>query len=138
MVVEAGVRARMRDGVSLVADVYRPAGPGRYPVLLSRTPYNRRVEGAVASRLAAAGYVVAVQDVRGRFGSEGVFEPFLNEVADGFDSVEWAAGLPGSTGAVGMFGGSSVDLTQLFAAAARPPHLRAKQGRDPAAVPAHA
>jgi putative CocE/NonD family hydrolase len=121
--VEAGVRGTMRDGVTLVADVYRPAGDGTYPVLLTRTPYNRRGDIAAGPLLASHGYVVVQQDVRGRFESEGVFDPFRNEAADGYDTVEWAATLRGANGRVGMFGGSYVGATQMLAASLRPPHL---------------
>jgi len=121
--VETGLSAGMRDGVVLVADVYRPAADGRFPTLLQRTPYDRRNEAATAHALAAAGYAVVVQDVRGRFGSEGEFDPFRHEAADGYDSVEWAAALPFSDGRMGMFGSSYVGATQMLAAMARPPHL---------------
>jgi hypothetical protein len=121
--VETGVTARMRDGVALAADVYRPAAEGRFPTLLKRTPYDRRAEASSAQELAAAGYLVVVQDVRGRYGSEGEFDPFRHEAADGYDSVEWAAALPSSDGRVGMFGGSYVGATQMLAAMAKPPHL---------------
>ncbi|HJS58593.1 MAG TPA: CocE/NonD family hydrolase [Vicinamibacteria bacterium] len=121
--VETGVIAKMRDGVALTADVYRPADGGRFPTLLQRTPYDRRGEVMAAYDLAAAGYVVIVQDVRGRYGSEGEFDPFRHEAEDGYDSVEWAASLPWSDGRVGMFGGSYVGATQMLAAMAMPPHL---------------
>ncbi len=123
VVVDYGVRAKMRDGVSLVADVYRPAKPGKYPVLLERTPYNRKGEGWFAMLLAAKDYVVILQDTRGRFESEGEFYPFRHEAADGYDTVEWAAGLEHSNGKVGMFGGSYVGATQMLAATEAPPHL---------------
>jgi putative CocE/NonD family hydrolase len=123
VVVDYGVRARMRDGVSLVADVYRPSRPGRYPVVLERTPYNRRGDAALALELAARDYVVVLQDTRGRYESEGEFYPFRHEGADGYDSVEWAAGLEYSNGKVGMMGGSYVGATQMLAAAETPPHL---------------
>ena len=121
--VETGVIARMRDGVALTADVYRPASEGPLPTLLKRTPYDRRDEAAAAYELAAAGYLVVVQDVRGRYASEGEFDPFRHEAEDGYDSVEWAATLPASDGRVGMFGGSYVGATQMLAAMAKPPHL---------------
>jgi len=121
--VETGVIARMRDGVALTADVYRPASEGPLPTLLQRTPYDRRGEAAAAYELAAAGYLVVVQDVRGRYASEGEFDPFRHEAEDGYDSVEWAATLPASDGRVGMFGGSYVGATQMLAAMAKPPHL---------------
>jgi putative CocE/NonD family hydrolase len=121
--VDHGVAATMRDGVVLRADVYRPAGDGPFPVLLTRTPYNRAGEVGQAAELAAHGYIVVCQDTRGRYESGGAFYPFLNEGRDGYDSVEWAAGLKGSNGKVGMFGGSYVGATQWLAATERPPHL---------------
>jgi putative CocE/NonD family hydrolase len=121
--VEANVAVVMRDGVTLRADVYRPAADGRYPVLLTRTPYDRRGDIEVGPALASHGYVVVQQDVRGRYGSEGAFDPFRNEAADGFDTIEWAAALPYANGKVGMFGGSYVGATQMLAASSHPPHL---------------
>ena len=121
--IENGVHVKMRDGVSLVADVYRPRIEGRFPVLLERTPYNRSAESSMAYELASHGYVVVLQDTRGRYESGGVFYPFLNESQDGFDTVEWAAKLDYANGKVGMFGGSYVGATQMLAAMARPPHL---------------
>jgi putative CocE/NonD family hydrolase len=121
--VERGVRAAMRDGVKLAADIYRPDADARFPVLLQRTPYDRKGAAAQAHDLAAQGYLVVMQDVRGRFDSEGEFYPFVHEAEDGYDSVEWAAALPNSNGRVGMFGGSYVGATQMLAAMAKPPHL---------------
>jgi putative CocE/NonD family hydrolase len=121
--IQQGVSVKMRDGVSLVADVYRPVSDEKFPVLLERTPYNRTNEAGTANTLAAHGYIVVLQDTRGRFGSGGEFYPFRNESADGFDTVEWAAKLDQSNGKVGMFGGSYVGATQLLAAMAVPPHL---------------
>ena len=123
VIVEKGVRTKMRDGVVLVADVYRPKGDGQFPVLLERTPYDRKDESAMAQELAAHGYVVVVQDTRGRYESDGEFYPFRDESQDGYDTVEWAAQLDHSDGKVGMFGGSYVGATQMLAAMARPPHL---------------
>jgi len=120
--VDAGVRVKMRDGVSLVCDVYRPAAEGRFPVLLTRTPYNRK-DPATGIFLASHGYVVVLQDTRGRYDSQGEFYPFRHEAEDGFDTVEWAAALPHADGRVGMFGGSYVGATQMLAASAAPPHL---------------
>jgi putative CocE/NonD family hydrolase len=121
--VRKDVRAEMRDGVALVADVYRPAAEGEFPVLLQRTPYNREGGEEQARELASHGYIVVVQDTRGRYGSEGEFYPFRHETDDGYDTVEWAAALPGSNGRVGMYGGSYVGATQMLAAIGRPPHL---------------
>ncbi len=123
--VENGVRVKMRDGVTLVADVYRPKGEGKFPVLVERTPYNRKGDFAMAHELAAHGYVVVLQDTRGRFDSGGEFYPFMHEAEDGYDTVEWAAALEQSDGKVGMFGGSYVGATQMLAAMAKPPHLAA-------------
>jgi putative CocE/NonD family hydrolase len=121
--IEQGVRVKMRDGVSLVADIYRPVSDEKFPVLLERTPYNRTGEAGTANNLASHGYIVVLQDTRGRFESGGDFYPFRNESADGFDTVEWAAKLDQSNGKVGMFGGSYVGATQMLAAMAVPPHL---------------
>lgn len=117
------VEAKMRDGVTLRADVYRPKAEGRYPVLLVRTPYDKQWISEFGYRGAARGYVVIAQDVRGRFESEGEWYTFRYESQDGYDTVEWAAALPYSNGKVGMFGGSYVGATQFLAAIARPPHL---------------
>ena len=125
--IQQGVRAKMRDGVTLVADVYRPVVDAtsneKFPVLLQRTPYNRMDEADAANELASHGYIVVVQDTRGRFASGGEFYPFRNESADGYDTVEWAAQLDQANGKVGMFGGSYVGATQMLAAMAVPPHL---------------
>lgn len=122
--VERDVEARMRDGVILRADVYRPGIEGRYPALLQRTPYSKNPgsEDNQFTRLAAAGYVVIVQDTRGRYMSDGVTRAH-DEGEDGYDTVEWAARLPYVNGKVGMFGGSYSATTQLLAAPLRPPSL---------------
>jgi putative CocE/NonD family hydrolase len=120
--VQTNVRVKMRDGVSLVADIYRPKIEGRLPVLLTRTPYNRK-DPETGMYLASRGYVVILQDTRGRFDSEGEFYPFRNEADDGYDTIEWAASLPYADGRVGMFGGSYVGATQMLAASSNPPHL---------------
>lgn len=120
--VQTNVRVRMRDGVSLVADIYRPKAEGKFPVLLTRTPYNRK-DPATGTYLASRGYVAILQDTRGRFDSEGEFYPFRHEAEDGYDTIEWAAALPYADGRVGMFGGSYVGATQMLAASSAPPHL---------------
>jgi putative CocE/NonD family hydrolase len=121
--VERGVVAKMRDGVTLRADIYRPKAEGKFPVLLQRTPYDKRGAADFGLKAAARGYVVIVQDVRGRYASEGEWYTFRHESEDGYDTVEWAAALPYSNGKVGMFGGSYVGATQMLAAIAAPPHL---------------
>lgn len=120
--IERNVQVKMRDGVILRADIFRPKAGGKFPVLLERTPYNKQGDD-FGWRGAAHGYVVIIQDVRGRYSSEGEWYPFKNESSDGYDTVEWAAALPYSNGKVGMFGGSYVGATQMLAAIARPPHL---------------
>src|SRR5713226_3744456 len=122
--VERGVAMKTRDGVTLRADIYRPKADGKFPVLLTRTPYNK-AGGDFGTRAAALGYVVIMQDVRGRFTSEGDWVPFKYESQDGYDTVEWAAALDYANGQVGMFGGSYVGATQMLAAMAKPPHLEA-------------
>jgi putative CocE/NonD family hydrolase len=118
-----------RDGVRLDADLYRPAEGGPYPVLLMRQPYGRRIASTVVFAhprwYAAQGYIVAIQDVRGTGSSEGVFLAFEAEREDGADAVAWAAGLPGSTGRVGMYGFSYQGMTQLLALAGGAPALGA-------------
>ena len=121
--VEPSVPVKMRDGVVLDADIYHPNSSDKFPVLLERTPYNKDSAVNFAIRAATYGYVVIVQDVRGRYPSEGEWYPFKHESQDGYDTIEWAAALPNSSGKVGMFGGSYVGATQMLAAIARPPHL---------------
>ena len=125
--LERDVSATMRDGVLLRGDVYRPKGDGKFPVLMQRTPYNKanyNANGApFAIRAATQGYVVILQDVRGRYRSDGEWYPYRHEFEDGYDSVEWAAALPYANGKVGMFGWSYVGATQLHAALPTPPHL---------------
>jgi putative CocE/NonD family hydrolase len=121
--IQQGVKVKMRDSVSLTADIYRPMSEKNFPVLLARTPYNRSGEAATANELASHGYIVIVQDTRGRYESDGEFYPFRDESSDGYDTVEWAAKLKNSNGKVGMFGGSYLGATQMLAAMAHPPHL---------------
>jgi uncharacterized protein len=126
IVIENMVPAKMRDGVTLYADVFRPAGPGKYPVVVSRTPYsterfpNSYAMGVFLSR---RGYVYVYQDVRGRFESEGRWEPFRDDLDDGYDTIEWAAKQEWSNGKVGMEGGSYLGHVQWRAAMAKPPSL---------------
>ncbi|HEX5689432.1 MAG TPA: CocE/NonD family hydrolase, partial [Roseiflexaceae bacterium] len=127
--IEFDVPATMRDGVVLRATVFRPTGDGSYPVALTRTPYSKDLSSITpfldAMRLARAGYIVVIQDVRGRYRSEGHWQPFINEAEDGYDTVEWAARLPGSSGSVGMLGASYYGFTQWMAAKEVPPSLKA-------------
>ena len=124
--VDNRVPVRMRDGVTLYADVYRPVGEGRHPVLVSRTPYStERFPTAydAAVYLAQRGYVYVFQDIRGRHESEGRWEPFFDDEKDGYDTVEWAAKQPWSNGKVAMQGGSYLGQNQWRAAQGGPPSL---------------
>ncbi|MGH3151757.1 MAG: CocE/NonD family hydrolase [Streptosporangiaceae bacterium] len=127
--IEFDVAAKMRDGAVLRADVYRPDGPGPWPVLLSRLPYGKQTPmvAVMLDPLAAArrGFMVVIQDTRGRFASDGEWEPWTYEESDGYDTVRWAAALPGSNGSVGMCGGSYFGNTQWMAALSKPPELKA-------------
>jgi len=127
IVVQHDVPMKTRDGLTLYADIYRPNSAGKLPVILMRTPYDKSVSWAVGPvyKMVPRGYVVIIQDVRGRYRSEGEWYPFRHEQADGYDSVEWAAALPFCDGKVGMMGASYVGATQMLAAIARPPHLTA-------------
>jgi len=127
--VDFDVPATMRDGTVLRANVYRPAGEGQWPVLLTRLPYGKDfpLGNSVldAAQVARRGYVVIVQDTRGRFASEGAWTPMRNEALDSVDTIEWAARLPYSNGKVGMYGASYFGFTQWVGAVHSPPALKA-------------
>lgn len=128
IIVDFDVPARMRDGTTLRANIYRPAGDGKWPVLLTRLPYGKDLPlgNSILDpvQLARRGYVVIVQDTRGRLTSEGEWVPFVNEELDGVDTVEWAAQLPYSNGSVGMYGISYFGFTQWATAVHHPPALK--------------
>jgi putative CocE/NonD family hydrolase len=117
----------MRDGVRLAMDLVRPDREGPGPVVLIRTPYDKVIQRSSPQvhDLARRGYLVAVQDCRGRFNSDGAFDPYRQEPNDGFDTVEWVARQPWCDGSIGMIGGSYVGQTQWFAAAHAPQGLKA-------------
>ncbi len=121
--VEKNAMVRMRDGKRLATDIYKPAAAGKFPVILVRTPYGKDMSELKAKFYARRGYVFAVQDCRGRFASEGKWNPFFDEAADGYDTVEWLAAQPWSSGKVGMIGGSYLGWVQWWAAREAPPHL---------------
>jgi putative CocE/NonD family hydrolase len=127
VLVERDVPCAMRDGVTLMADVYRPADEGSYPVILIRLPYDKagaeNVSYAHPAWYARHGYIVVSQDTRGRYGSEGEWYPFKYEAEDGYDTIEWAAKLTGADGRVGMYGFSYAGATQMLSAVLRPPSL---------------
>ena len=124
--VHKDVPFQTRDGVTLRADVYRPDAEGRFPVLLTRLPYdkNSRQRDAI-DYFVQRGYVMVGQDTRGRFASDGdEYYPLIWEAQDGYDAVEWAAGLPWSDGNVGTIGQSYLGATQYLLLPTRPPHLK--------------
>ena len=126
---QADVPATMRDGTVLRADLYRPQTSDHVPVILMRTQYGKSDAQVSEARyrppdwFASHCYLVVVQDIRGQGTSGGTFSEFTNDQNDGYDSVEWAAALPGSNGKVGMYGSSYVAATQWLAAVTAPPHL---------------
>ncbi|MEX0738824.1 MAG: CocE/NonD family hydrolase [Pseudohongiella sp.] len=119
------VMVPMRDGIELATNVYVPEGDGPWPVILTRTPYDKdgidRSVGAYHER----GYAVVSQDVRGRYDSEGENQPFENDIEDGYDTVQWIAAQPFSDGNIGIFGTSAPGITSNLAAASAPPNLTA-------------
>ena len=132
VVVDRDVCMTLRDGVRLVSDVYRPASDGRaieepLPVLVERTPYDKGRTAAVstAKYFARRGYVVVIQDVRGRYGSDGEWWAFADEGEDGFDTVEWIATQPWCNGKIGTIGLSYSASNQSATASLAPPHLGA-------------
>ncbi len=128
VLVEKDVPMQTRDGVTLRADVYRPDAPGRFPVLLSRLPYNKnlRPRPGDIDYFVERGYGVIMQDTRGRFSSDGgEYYALIWEMPDGYEAVEWAASLPWADGNVGTTGQSYLGATQYLLAPSRPPHLKA-------------
>jgi putative CocE/NonD family hydrolase len=123
-VTKQTVMVPMRDGVRLSTDLYFPkTDPSKFPVILVRTPYKKEMNELTGNYYAKRGYMVAVQDCRGRFASEGTWEPFIYEPKDGYDTIEWLGTQEWSTGKVGMIGASYVGWVQLWAASENPPHL---------------
>ncbi len=128
VVVEKELKIPMRDGVRLAADLYRPAQDGRpvegrFPALLTRTPYDKNGAKAEGQFYAARGYVVVANDVRGRYGSEGTWRLIADDPQDGLEVVEWIARQEWSDGKVGTFGTSYPGGTQHALAEMNPPHL---------------
>ncbi|HEV8308442.1 MAG TPA: CocE/NonD family hydrolase [Methylomirabilota bacterium] len=139
--VQRDVPQVMRDGTILRADVYLPKDGGPFPALLERTPYSKdnspECQVGAPPFFASHGYAVVIQDVRGRFASEGRFVPFHDDgwgpTRDGYDTVEWVAAQPWCDGQVGTIGGSYAGATQYRLAPTRPPHLRAMYVRESSA-----
>jgi putative CocE/NonD family hydrolase len=126
--LQKNVAVKMRDGITLRADVMLPSAEGKFPVLVYRTPYGKNQAPSTWKtfpKAVARGYAVVIQDVRGRYESEGEFDPYKNEGRDGYDTIEWAAAQPWSNGNVGTFGLSYPGAVQWLAAVENPPHLKA-------------
>jgi len=124
VVEELDVKIIMSDGVRLSTNIYRPDAPGRFPVLLMRTPYGNGGPGnKYGHYFAERGYAVVNQDTRGRYESEGVFDPFRNEASDGYDTQQWIGTQVWSNGKIGTVGGSYVGMTQWLPAPLGRPYL---------------
>ena len=113
----------MRDGVQLATDLYLPTGEGPWPCVLSRTPYNKNGSRGSAAQFVKEGFAFVAQDCRGRFNSNGKYDPFKTDHHDGYDTVEWIAKQKWCNGKVGMLGGSALGMTTNLAATQTPPHL---------------
>src|SRR5437879_3351705 len=128
VVVEKDIRVPVRDGTRLALDLYLPARdgkplPGKHPTLLARTPYNKNGSTAEARWFASRGYAVVVNDVRGRYASEGSWRMLVDDPNDGYDLLQWIGRQPWCSGKIGTFGTSYVGGTQHALACARPPYL---------------
>jgi len=125
--IEFNRRVPMRDRTELSADIYRPVGEGKFPVILNRTPYTKAGASTfkIAQYFTSHGYVYVAMDVRGRGDSDGTFEPYRHDGQDGYDAIEWLAVQPWSTGKVGTIGGSYNGRIQWLTAIQQPPHLTA-------------
>ncbi|MCK4855491.1 MAG: CocE/NonD family hydrolase, partial [Bacteroidales bacterium] len=124
VIEELDVKVTMRDGVRLSTNIYRPDTSGTFPVLLARSPYGNGGAGNPdAHFFARRGYAVVVQDTRGRYESEGIFDAFQPEALDGYDTQQWIGEQAWSNGKIGTFGGSYVGFTQWMPAALQSPYL---------------
>lgn len=115
----------VRDGVKLATSIFLPDGEGRFPVVLVRTPYGKNTQATSSAVWIARGFALVVQDCRGKFQSEGEYNPFVDDGRDGYDTIEWIAKQSWSNGKVGMFGASAMGITANLAAMMNPPHLTA-------------
>lgn len=126
IVKRLNVKVPMQDGVHLAANIFLPSESGRFPTILVRTPYNKGDDLLPGYRLFVNhGYAMVVEDARGRYESEGVFDPLGQEPKDGNDTLNWIARQPWSDGKIGMLGGSYLGIVQWKAALLDNPHLKA-------------
>jgi putative CocE/NonD family hydrolase len=129
------VMVAMRDGVKLAADIYRPTQNGqvmdsKFPVILVRTPYNKDGATEVANALVPHGYVVVIQDVRGRYKSDGHWRPLVDDPNDGFDTAQWIGSQPWCDGGIGTMGSSYAGATQHALAIGNAPYVKAMVPRN--------
>jgi uncharacterized protein len=124
---QLNVQIPMTDGVNLAADVYRPDAEGKFPVILMRTYWGKHEPWKITSALyfAKRGYIVVLQDVRGRFDSGGIWTPYVNEVRDGYDTQMWLGKQSWCDGSIGMFGISYDGFTQVAPAPLHSPYVKA-------------
>ena len=124
VIEEMDVKVPMRDGIRLSTNIYRPDGPGRFPVLLMRSPYGNSGPGdSEAGFFVKNGYAVVLQDTRGRYESEGIFDAMQPEALDGYDTQQWIGEQSWCNGKIGTFGGSYVGFTQWMPASLQSPYL---------------
>lgn len=125
--VDKDVKVAMHDGVRLATDVYRPSAPGTYPAILVRTPYDKVGLADDGAFFAQRGYTFVAQDTRGRFSSEGTFEPYVQDNADGLDTALWLNAQPwfNKQQGFGVYGDSYLASTAMSVAEMNPPNLKA-------------
>lgn len=125
VIEELDVKVTMRDGIRLSTNIYRPDVPGNFPVLLMRSPYgNGGPDDKEGHYYARRGYVVVIQDTRGRYGSEGIFNAMQTEALDGYDTQQWAGEQSWCNGKIGTIGGSYLGFTQWMPAPLGSPYLK--------------
>src|SRR4249919_1675340 len=129
------VMVAMRDGVKLAADIYRPTQNGqpidsKFPVILMRTPYNKDDAAPIVNSFVPHGYVVVLQDVRGRYKSEGHWYPIIDDPNDGFDTAKWIGSQPWCDGGIGTMGSSYAGATQHALAIGNAPYVKAMVPRN--------
>ena len=124
VIEELDVKVSMRDGIRLSTNTYRPDTPGSFPVLLMRSPYGNGGEGDEEGHFyAKRGYVVVIQDTRGRYNSEGIFDAMQPEALDGYDTQQWIGEQSWCNGKIGTIGGSYLGFTQWMPAPLRSPYV---------------